>query len=237
MSNTLQTSLNWAACFVGQINLTGGTGSEPAMTCANMILDTILGPPFKWSFNRANSTLSLTLAGGQDYSATLTDFGFLERATVATASKTFEIKDVYNNIARPVAVDVARPNAIYVQSSVAGTSQVFSFLSAPDQSYTATVIYQKLPVHMTALNSVWSGIPDQYSNIYNSLFLSEMFALAFQEQRAAYYRQRGVMSLLALAEGLTDADKSQFLEQYLMRDAQSLRRQMRTQQGVQALGV
>lgn len=241
MSNTLQTSANWAACFVGQITLTGGTGNEPALSCANMIIDTLLGPPFKWAFNRNTQTITLS-QGTQDYSETFSDFGFLERATVIPTTgsglKQSEIKDVYNNECGPIETNQARPNALYVQlNNPATPSQSFRFVAAPDQAYTATLFYQKLPVHMTGTSSGWSGIPDVYENVYNTLFLAEMFELAGSEQKAAYYRQRGVMSLLALAEGLTDTDKNLFLEQYLGRDAQMLTRQLRTQQGNQARGV
>ena len=237
MANTLQTSINWAACFVGQIPLSAGTGNEPALSCANMILDTILGPPFRWAFNRNTSTLAL-ISGTQDYTAALTDFGFLERATLTPSSGTiFEIKDIYNNLAGPVAGDSGRSNAIYAQSNVFGVSQSFRFLPVPNAAYTCGLVYQKLPTHMTATTNGWSGIPDQYSNIYNTLFLADMFELAYNDQKAAYYRQRGVLSLLALAEGLTETDKNMFLEQYLMRDSQSLSRQLKTQQGTQARGA
>lgn len=241
MANTLQTSVNWAACYVGQIPLTAGTGSEPALSSANMVIDTILGPPFKWAFNRNNANITLT-QGTQDYSQTLTDFGFLERATVipitGSGLKQTEIKDVYNNEAGPIETNQARPNALYVQlNNPAAPSQSFRFVAAPDQAYTATLFYQKIPVHMTGTSSGWSGIPDVYENVYNSLFIAEMFELAGNEQKGAYYRQRGVMSLLALAEGLTDTDKNLFLEQYLGRDAQMLSRQLRTQQGNQARAV
>jgi hypothetical protein len=60
---TIQNTLSWESAFLEQqpqlIN-----GLEPALSSAQLVLDTILGPPFAWPWNRG--ILSFTTAN-QDY--------------------------------------------------------------------------------------------------------------------------------------------------------------------------
>jgi hypothetical protein len=70
-----------------------------------------------------------------------------------------------------------------------------------------------------ANNFSWDPIPDQYSDVYNNLFLSEILAVG-DDARAAMYRQRGVAALLSKASGLTEMQKNAFAQQWLARDVQ-----------------
>ncbi|SRR5216683_2280593 len=65
-------------------------------------------------------------------------------------------------------------------------------------------------------NFSWAPIPDQYSDVYNNLFLSEMLALV-DDARAQLYRQRGVAALMAKATGLSEMQKNIFAQQWLAR--------------------
>ncbi|VVB50960.1 Uncharacterised protein [uncultured archaeon] len=67
-----------------------------------------------------------------------------------------------------------------------------------------------------ANNWDWAPIPEQYSDIYNNLFLSEMLAVV-DDARAQLYRQRGVAALFAKATGLTETQKNAFAQQWLAR--------------------
>lgn len=89
----------------------------------------------------------------------------------------------------------------------------------------------------TAINGSWAPIPDQYSDVYNNLFLSEAFQTANDDQEAARYRQRGVAALLSKAEGLTQTQINIFRQQWLQRDAEAMAANLRTTQGNQARGV
>jgi hypothetical protein len=68
-------------------------------------------------------------------------------------------------------------------------------------------------------NFSWAPIPDQYSDVYNNLFLAEAMA-AVDDARAQLYRQRGVAALFAKATGLTEMQKNIFAQQWLQRDVQ-----------------
>lgn len=80
-TKTVTDSINWVKPFLNWANLTIGTNNEPAMTSANQALQTIVGPPFVWPWNR-NNTFFLTTIGQQDYSAYIPDFGYLEGASI-----------------------------------------------------------------------------------------------------------------------------------------------------------
>lgn len=89
----------------------------------------------------------------------------------------------------------------------------------------------------TAINSSWAPIPDQFSDIYNNLFLAEAYQAVSEDAEAARYRQRGVAALLAKAEGLTQTQINIFRQQWLARDAEAQASTLRTQQGSAARGV
>lgn len=234
---TLTDAINFAQPQIEYLPLSAGVNNEPAITVATGIVDTILGPPFIWDFNRNNTTFNLVV-GQQDYSETLSDFGILEKASLTDAAgKIWEIKDVYNSACLGVSATSQRPNACAVQANNFGGAQTFRFMGVPDYTYSCTLIYQKFPVRFTSLTDTWSGIPDSYSNIYMTLFLAECFQLTMEEQKAQMYRQRGVALLLSVAQGLTEYQKNAFREQYLDRDKQDARAQLRVQQGVQASGA
>src|SRR6266436_8237708 len=68
-------------------------------------------------------------------------------------------------------------------------------------------------------NLSWAPIPDQYSDVYNNLFLSEMLAMN-DDARAQLYRQRGVAALMSKATGLSEMQKNIFAQQWLARSVE-----------------
>lgn len=88
----------------------------------------------------------------------------------------------------------------------------------------------------SAINIAWWPIPDYYLNIYNALFLGEALAVV-DDARAQTYRQRGMMKLLAKAQGLSDMQKNAFLEQYLVRGSMHQGILERAKQGTEARGT
>lgn len=57
-TRTIQNTVDWAKYFVGNrpIILGGANGLEPALTSANMVIQTFLQPPLKWRWNRNSVT-------------------------------------------------------------------------------------------------------------------------------------------------------------------------------------
>src|SRR5271157_162278 len=86
------------------------------------------------------------------------------------------------------------------------------------------------------VNYSWSPIPDQYSDVYNNLFLAEILSLA-GDARVQLYRQRGVAALMSKASGLTEMQKNAFMQQWLERDVERSSTMMINQQGTQGRGI
>jgi hypothetical protein len=78
---SLLDSINWVKPFVNWANLTIGLNGEPAVTSANQALQTIVGPPFIWPWNRSTVAFQ-TVPGVQSYSVAIANFGYLEGATI-----------------------------------------------------------------------------------------------------------------------------------------------------------
>lgn len=241
MSTTVQNLIDFAQTFIQYSPISVGTGNQPAIGLANELQNTVMNPPFTWPWNRKEDTSITTTKGTADYTASITDFGFLEKVTLTDGSgNTYEIKDVYNNLARVTGStsQEARPQAACVVKVTYGTSVTIRFIGVPDQAYTVVLTYQKLVAPLTALTG-GSGtlvVPDQFVDVFNNLFLGEAMALV-DDARANVYRQRGVAALLSKAEGLTQLQINAFLEQYWQRDAQMHYRMTQAQQGAQARAV
>lgn len=65
-SISIAATAEWAKKFVWQRPLNNGNSNEPAITSANLVLQTIIGAPFSWRWNRAVIGF-VTQQGQQDY--------------------------------------------------------------------------------------------------------------------------------------------------------------------------
>jgi len=232
MANTIQTSVNWALGFLGYATPTIGPNNEPAITSANMVQQVMMGPPFRFPWNRNTLNFS-TIAGTQDYTQNVTDFGYLETAQLSTGTKTYPLQ-VKNVTPLGESVDQQVPNTVGVQLNTVGTSVKLRFLGVPDAIYTATIWYQKFPALLPTLASAWV-VPDYMSYIYNRGFVA--FCLeAMGDPRAQQHKVAFAASLLSTAEGLTESEKNIFLEQYLLNPRSTEIMQLKVQQGIQARG-
>jgi hypothetical protein len=80
-TRSLTDSINWVKPFINWASVTIGINSEPAVTSANQTLQTIVGPPFIWPWNRSYTSF-ITSIGQQDYNTSIADFGYLEAASI-----------------------------------------------------------------------------------------------------------------------------------------------------------
>ena len=74
---TLLKTIQWVMPYLNWANLVIGTAGEPAISSANLVLQTIVGPPFRWPWNRSTANFQTT-QGVQDYSLNIAQFGFME---------------------------------------------------------------------------------------------------------------------------------------------------------------
>lgn len=231
---TLAGSIAWAQAFIRYMQLNIGSGNEPAITSANVVLQTILGPPFIWPWNRNTNSSTSTAAGTQDYPIALADFGFFEKATVTDTSGNvteLEWKQILSSENNTVA-NRARPTYIATQVDDNAGNITFRLMPVPDAVYVLTIIYQKAAVLFTATSGFWAPIPDRFEYIYNRGFLA--FAMeANQDARFQVEHQRFVATLISASEGLSEMQKNLFLGNALTTASQALANNTRTAHGQQ----
>jgi hypothetical protein len=240
MSYSVQKSINFASTFIQYSPMAVGAGLEPAISYANEIQNTISNAPFTWGWNRAENVATSTVAGTQDYVCAITNFSFLEKISLQDPTgAVFEVGKIYNTAtlgkADATALKRQRPEAACILAVAYGTNFTLRFMGVPDKVYIVTLTYQKLLTPLAALADNW-GIPDQYIDIYNALFVAEAMALV-DDGRAAQYRTRGITALISKAEGLTELQKSAFLDAYWQRNAQQSAVGLNTQLAAQARGI
>lgn len=230
---TLTNTITWASAFIDYEVPTVGGANEPSLTNANIILQTILGPPFRWNWNRSSLTLT-TVAGTQDYSTSAATFGFIESSSAAIGSTTFAIKEVKQDLT--IGQELGRPQSIAAQLDSNTGLITFRFLPVPDAAYTVTVGFQKKVPGLFALSSSWAPIPDQYSYIYNYGFLA--LTLAYDDDaRFPMFNQKFVAHLLGTQQGLTETERNMFIDTWNLISRQEYLMGVKSQQGRQALGT
>lgn len=85
-TRTIQDSINWAKRFNFNRNPVIGNSLEPALTCANLVLQVILGPPFEWWWNNQELVFTCNPVAN---SATSTVISIATGVLTVTAANTF----------------------------------------------------------------------------------------------------------------------------------------------------
>ena len=89
-TRTIQDSINWAKRYMFNRNPVIGNSLEPALTSANIVIQTILGPPFEWWWN--NQDLVFT-CNPTPKTATSTAVSIVSGTLTVTATNNFAIGD------------------------------------------------------------------------------------------------------------------------------------------------
>jgi hypothetical protein len=233
MSETITATIAAVQSSLGYWVPTVGTNNEPAITSANNVQQVILAPPFKWSWNRNSFTLN-TVAGTQDYTVSVTDFGYLETLTISYpgASRIVSL-NVKNNTPLGESIDQQVPATVSVLQNTVGASIKIRFLGVPDKVYSVVGWYQKFAPKISALSDTWAP-PDYMGYIYQRGFLAELYEAFAQPSLAAQERASFAAGLIANSEGLTVTETNMFLAQYLGNTRMLQDSQLSTQVGTQA---
>jgi hypothetical protein len=179
-TNTIQGTINWAAAFIlnrPPINVAGNV-FQPALTSANLILSTILSPPFAWQWNR-NTNSFVTVAGQSDYTVALNTFGWLEKATIDGSALTPPMNPPIQEIQIKTLLTSSgkqnRPTWISVVNDDDAGNITFRLMPIPDQIYTVELTYQNAAPVITSLYSASVGsitsiapVGDGLTTIYNA---------------------------------------------------------------------
>lgn len=217
--------------FIGYqpVNISNG---EPAVTAANLTKQTILGPPFKWNWNRSSFHIDLDpteTTWGQDYLLALPDFHFLEKIWLTDPEgKVTEITNIASSLAAESAVK--RPSSAAMNTQDDDGNVILRLNALPETAYQIDGFYQRAPALMTSLASTWKPIPDHLSYIYDWGFLG-FCSLLQKDARAPIFLSKFASHLLGSQDGLTAQQRNIFLGNFLETMNQQAREGMATQQG------
>jgi hypothetical protein len=241
MSTTLLSVIEWVRPYVGNLYMLLDGTLEPAVSNANLILSTILSPPFCWEWNRNTTTFNCVTAENQvDYEEEISDFGFLEAAdiTVPTGAPTdantiyqLQLEKKLQRSSQP-----GRPGQIMVFLDDQDGNITFRLgTTCPDLAYTVTLTYQKAIQPFTKLN-VNIPIPDKLMHIFRYGFLALAF-LYDQDPRFTEMNQKFIAALLGAQQGLDETQRNIFLGNWYQLIADEQAAIVKVQQGHQARGI
>ncbi len=134
---TLGGSINWSKAYNGYKPLTVGTASEPAVSSANIIIQTVLGPPFSWNWNRSSATLT-TVAGTQDYATAAASFGFIEKASYKIPSAPITNTSLTAGVATYTANNSFKTGDLVTVTGLANSPLVYNVTNQAIATATAT---------------------------------------------------------------------------------------------------
>lgn len=226
----LQSVVNFCAPYINYQPTSIG-GNEPALSAANLILQTILGPPFTWRWNRATVVFPC-VAGQQDYVQALPSFGFIEKATVTTADGT-DIKEIEVQNVLSKSKESGRPSSVSAQIDDGAGNITFRFQVVPEQVYSVEITYQKKATPLLCLASLWTPIPDEMAYIFNYGFLA-LVTMLVNDSRWPIFNQMFTAHLLGAQDGLDEMQRNIFLGRWLEITKAAERANLKTQQGVAA---
>ena len=230
--NILASSL-FSMPFIGYqpVNVSNG---EPALTAANLTKQTMLGPPFKWPWNRGTFHIEMdTLANewGQDYALQQTDVHFLEKlwlTDIKNANKVIEITNIASSLTAESAIK--RPSSAALNLQATDGTATLRLNALPDSPYIIDGYYQRTATWMASLACSWGPVPDHLSYIYDWGFLG-FCSLLTKDARAPIFLGKFASHLLGSQDGLTAQQRNIFLGDFLALMGQQQREGLSTQQG------
>jgi hypothetical protein len=215
-----------------------GDGTTATITAPNAFVKgntvTITGLTHT-AFNVTNAVITSASATQFQFASTTTQVSTTD-AGLAVSGQIQQIADVLNSEPIAESSDPTNPHTIAVQTNDNAGNITFRLLGVPPGTFNIILNYQKAATLFTALTGAggtWSPIPDHYAYIYNRGFLAETLE-PVDATRAQIEKQRFIMSLVSVAEGLELADKAIFMAQYLGIDAATAANMLNTQQGTAA---
>lgn len=134
---TIGQSVSYAQTYSGYRGLTVGVNSDPAITAANIVLQTIIGQPFIFNWNRGSVPLT-TAVGTQDYATAAATFGFIEKASYKIPSATITNTVATGGVATYTATNTFRQGDLVTVAGSTNGGGVFNITSLPIQSATSS---------------------------------------------------------------------------------------------------
>lgn len=229
----LQRTINLAQQFqrLAPLTFTANAANDPAFSNADWVMQTILAPPFAWRWNRAAgvspaSPTFTTIVGTSDYSVSLPQFGWIEKAVAYDPSNGYAAFELQVELIKGLETQSNQPARISAQYDDDAGNITFRIFPAPDQIYNIVVEYQKSASIFTSLTQTWSPLPDYLSYLYNEGFIAKAFEYS-NDPRFAPAMQLFLTDLVEANVGLDRTQKNIWLADRL----NTLRQNLNVQQG------
>jgi len=208
---TLQNTMNWAASILkNQPQMVND--QEPAVTCANIILATMVGPPMRWRFNRRTFSFPITQAGGTDYAQYLPLFGFLETQWLVDSDGA--IHELNGAMSLPKVTSQGQPMQVAPQYDDNLGNITFRVKNAPNANYTVGGDFQMKPQLMTSAGSTWGVVPNEFLYIFDQGYMA-LIMLLVNDSRFPIFEGYFIARLLNAQQGLSEQEKNIFLQDWL----------------------
>lgn len=170
-TQTLQSSVNYAQSFGGFRPLAIGNNLEPVITAGNLVLQTIISPPFSWNWNRDKVSFP-TVAGTQDYPRPVSTFGFIEKASYKIPAATITNTVAAGGTATYTATNNFQAGDLVTITGTTNGSGVFNITSqtiatATSSQFTVQVSFAQATAADTGTATV--GTTSEISNMRNIL--------------------------------------------------------------------
>jgi hypothetical protein len=226
---SIQASLTYVQSLIDNQRL-NVNNMEPAVTMANTVLGTMLGPPFVWRQNRSRFSIDITTEGGTDYVESVPTMGFIETQWLADAiGNIYELK---GETALAKVSSQRTPTLVAPQYDDNEGNITFRFNSVPDSAYTAFFDFQNAAQLITSPADTFAPLSDYFGYLFNKGMLSEG-ALLVNDSRFSIWRAEWIAQLLATQDGLDAQAKDMFFNQFMNTTRTALRSQAMAQNGTQ----
>jgi hypothetical protein len=179
-SISLNSSVTWVKPFIFFKPMAFGAASEPAVSSANLVEQTIVGAPFRWNWNRAVKMFTCVQQGNppafvQDNIVQMSDFGFIEKAVVYSPDGSLKELEIRNGLSEDTVT--GRPQYISAQIDDNGTLVIANITNVELQSNVLTI---------TANNSFSTGQIIYFSGLNKATFLNGNTAIIINANGASF---------------------------------------------------
>lgn len=210
-SLSIQNSMTFVQSLIDNQRL-NVNNMEPGVTMANIVLGTMMGPPFIWRQNRTNLSFPINTSGGTDYTQSLPNMGFIETQWLTDSSG--DILE-FNGATTLAKVSFQRtPTLIAAQYDDNNGNITFRVNSVPDAAYTAFLDIQNCAPIITSPADTFTPLSDYFGYLFNKGMLSEG-ALLVNDSRFSIWRSEWIAQCLATQDGLDAQAKDMFYNQFM----------------------
>lgn len=210
-SLTVTDAINFCSPYIKQQRLMVNN-MQPAVGTAQIILQTVLGPPFRWRQNRANVNFGISAAGGTDYLQGVPTMGRIETQWLTDANgKELELTGA---VSLPKVATSKRPTHVAPQYDDNQGNITFRFNGVPNASYTAFFDFQQKPILIDSFARNFGPVSDEFAYIFFKGFLT-WAGMLVNDARFPIWERMFLSSLLGAQDGLDEQQRNIFLGNWM----------------------